>query len=194
VAIVVRYVGLYRELNENEHAIVENNVLTPTIFRKEIQVKKFIGHERKEIPVSCLMTNIYLTNKRLMFLIIREVEALVLRKKGVPTLSGIEGSWYEIPVSAIKNVEALNKELNKEKELKKLVPSLADKQTVSLVEITYEGRRTSGNLKEYMESMFDAEGLARMFNFKDVVELANKVQIVGEQNIGIVPKLKGIMS
>jgi len=191
---VVRYVGLYRELNENEHAIVENNVLTPTIFRKEIQVKKFIGHERKEIPVSCLMTNIYLTNKRLMFLIIREVEALVLRKKGVPTLSGIEGSWYEIPVSAIKNVEALNKELNKEKELKKLVPSLADKQTVSLVEITYEGRRTSGNLKEYMESMFDAEGLARMFNFKDVVELANKVQIVGEQNIGIVPKLKGIMS
>jgi len=191
---VVRYVGLYRELNENEHAIVENNVLTPTIFRKEIQVKKFIGHERKEIPVSCLMTNIYLTNKRLMFLIIREVEALVLRKKGVPTLSGIEGSWYEIPVSAIKNVEALNKELNKEKELKKLVPSLADKQTVSLVEITYEGKRTSGNLKEYMESMFDAEGLARMFNFKDVVELANKVQIVGEQNIGIVPKLKGIMS
>ena len=191
---MVRYVGLYKELNENEHAIVENNVLTPTIFRKEIQVKKFIGHERKEIPVSCLMTNIYLTNKRLMFLIIREVEALVLRKKGVPTLSGIEGSWYEIPVSAIKNVEALNKELNKEKELKKLVPSLADKQTVSLVEITYEGRRTSGNLKEYMESMFDAEGLARMFNFKDVVELANKVQIVGEQNIGIVPKLKGIMS
>lgn len=191
---MVRYVGLYRELNENEHAIVENNVLTPTIFRKEIQVKKFIGHERKEIPVSCLMTNIYLTNKRLMFLIIREVEALVLRKKGVPTLSGIEGSWYEIPVSAIKNVEALNKELNKEKELKKLVPSLADKQTVSLVEITYEGKRTSGNLKEYMESMFDAEGLARMFNFKDVVELANKVQIVGEQNIGIVPKLKGIMS
>lgn len=191
---MVRYVGLYKELNENEHAIVENNVLTPTIFRKEIQVKKFIGHERKEIPVSCLMTNIYLTNKRLMFLIIREVEALVLRKKGVPTLSGIEGSWYEIPVSAIKNVEALHKELNKEKELKKLVPSLADKQTVSLVEITYEGRRTSGNLKEYMESMFDAEGLARMFNFKDVVELANKVQIVGEQNIGIVPKLKGIMS
>ena len=191
---MVRYVGLYRELNENEHAIVENNVLTPTIFRKEIQVKKFIGHERKEIPVSCLMTNIYLTNKRLMFLIIREVEALILRKKGVPTLSGIEGSWYEIPVSAIKNVEALNKELNKEKELKKLVPSLADKQTVSLVEITYEGKRTSGNLKEYMESMFDAEGLARMFNFKDVVELANKVQIVGEQNIGIVPKLKGIMS
>ena len=29
---MVRYVGLYKELNENEHAIVENNVLTPTIF------------------------------------------------------------------------------------------------------------------------------------------------------------------
>ncbi len=191
---MMRYVGLYRELDTNESIVLENNVLTPTIFKKDVQVKKMIGHEKKEVPVSCLMANIYLTNKRLMFLIIREVEALVLRKKGVPTLSGIEGSWYEIPVSAITKVEALTKELGKDKELRALIPALASKKTVSLVEIVYNGQRTSGNFKEYMESMFDAEGLARMFNLKGVVELANKVQIVGEQNISIVPKLKGMLS
>ena len=115
---MVRYVGLYKELNENEHAVVQSNALTPTIFKKEVQVKKLIGHKKEDIPVSCFMTNVYLTNKRLMFLIIREVEALVLREKGVPTLSGLEGSWYELPVSAITNVEAINKEIKKEKDLK----------------------------------------------------------------------------
>lgn len=191
---MARYVGLFKELGENEHAIVESKVVTPAIFKKEVQVKKLIGHERKEIPVSCLMTSLYLTNKRLMFLIFREAEAIVLRKRGIPGLSGVEGSWYEIPVSAVSSVETINKEVKKDKELKTFVPSLSNKATVPTVEITYEGRRTSGNFKEYMESMFDAAGLARMFNLKDVVELANKVQIIGEQNISIVPKLKGMLS
>ncbi len=190
---MVRYVGLYKELNENEHAVVESNALTPTIFKKEVQVKKLIGHKTRDIPVSCFMTNVYLTNKRLMFLIIREVEALVLRERGVPTLSGLEGSWYELPISAIKRVEAIHKEVKKEKELKKMIPSLEDQKTVSTVEIAYEGRRTSGNFKDYMESMFDAEGLAKMFDLKNVVELADKVQLIGEQNVSIVPKIKGML-
>ncbi|MGD8545751.1 MAG: hypothetical protein PVH12_06200, partial [Candidatus Bathyarchaeota archaeon] len=86
---MVRYVGLYKELAENEHAVVQSNALTPTIFKKEVQIKKLIGHKKEDIPVSCFMTNVYLTNKRLMFLIIREVEALILRQKGVPALSGL---------------------------------------------------------------------------------------------------------
>ena len=191
---MTRYVGLYRELGENEHIVLENNALTPTIFKKWVEAKKLIGHEKKDVPVSCFMTNIYLTNKRLMFLIIREVEALVLRKKGVPALTGLEGSWYEVPVSAITSVEAVNTEVKKDKELKKIIPSLADQKTVSIVEIAYHGQRTSGNFKDYMESMFDAEGLARMFNLKKVVELANKAQLIGEQNVSIVPKLKGMLT
>lgn len=171
----------------------ENNSLNPAIFKKEVQVKKLMGHEKKEIPVSSFMVNIYLTNKRLMFLIIRENEAQALRKRGIPALMGLEGSWYEIPVSAIKSVEAINMEASRDRDLKELVPSLPSHQTVSIVEIAYEGDRTSGNFKEYMESMFDAQGLARMFNLKEAVELANKVQIIGEHNISLVPKLKGMI-
>lgn len=191
---MARYVGLYRELGENEHIVVENNALTPTVFRKWLEAKKLIGHEKKDVPVSCFMANIYLTNKRLMFLIIRQVEALILRKKGVPALSGLEGSWYEVPVSAITSVEAVNKEVNKDKELKKIIPSLTDQKTVPIVEIAYEGQKTSGNFKDYMESMFDAEGIAKMFNLKKVVQLANKAQLIGEQNVSIVPKLKSMLS
>ncbi len=125
-------------------------------------------------------------------MIIRENQTAVLRKRGVPTLSGLEGSWYEIPVSAIKNVEAINLEVSKDKELKELALTTANEGTVSIVEIDYEGDRTSGNLKEYMESMFDAPQLTKMFNLKEVVELGIKVQIIGERNINLIPKLKGI--
>lgn len=190
---MVRYVGLYKELAENEHAVVQSNALTPTIFKKEVQIKKLIGYKKEDIPVSCFMTNVYLTNKRLMFLIIREVEALILRQKGVPALSGLEGSWYELPISAITNVEAINKEVKKEKDMKKIIPSLENQKTISVVEIAYEGQRTSGTFKDYMESMFDAKGLAGMFNLKNVVSLANKVQLIGEQNVSLVPKLKGMI-
>jgi len=190
---MISYVGLYKQLSENEQRIFENNSLNPAIFKKEGQVKKLMGHEKKEFPVSSCMVHVYLTNKRLMFLIIRENEALALRKRGVPALSGLEGSWYEIPVSAIRSVEAVNLEVSKDKELKELVPSMASHGTVSIVEIAYEGDRTSGNFKEYMESMFDAAGLTRMFNLKEFVELGNKVQIIGEQNISLVPKLKGMI-
>jgi len=191
---MIRYVGLFKELGDDEHSIVENNALTPTIFKKHAQVKKLIGHKTQDVPVSCFMTNIYLTNKRFMFLIIREVEALVLRKKGVPTLTGLEGSWYEIPISAIRSVEPVHREVKKVKELKKILPSLSDQKTVSIVEITYEGENTSGNLKDYMESMFDAQGLAGMFDLKNVEGLMNKAQLIGEHNVTLVPKLKGMLS
>ncbi len=189
-----RYVGLFRRLDDDEHPIVENNFLTPTIFKKEVQVKKLIGHEQKVVPVSCLMTNIHLTNRRLMFLIIREIEAIRLRKKGVPTLSGLEGSWYELPLSSIKSVEAIHKDIRKDRELRDIIPSLSDQRTLSIVEITYDGRRTSGNFRDYMESMFDAEGLTRIYNLKDAVELANKVQLIGEQNVGLAPKIKRMIT
>lgn len=187
------YVGLYKQLGQNEQRIFENSSLNPVIFKKRIRVKKMIGHETRDFAVSSLMVSIYLTNRRLLFLIIRENGTAALRKRGVPTLSGLESSWYEIPVSSIRNVEALNMQVSKNKELKELAPSVTNQERVSIVEIDYEGNRTSGNLKEYMESMFDAPRLAKMYNLKEAVELGSKLQIIGEQNMNLIPKLKGII-
>jgi hypothetical protein len=187
------YVGLYKQLGHNEQRIFENNSLNAAIFKKKVRVKKMIGHEVKEFPVSSLMVSIYLTNRRLMFLVIRENDASGLRKRGVPALTGLEGSWYEIPVSTIRNVEAVYMEVSQDRELRELVPSMANQGTVSLVEIDYEGNRTSGNLTEYMASMFDAPGLAKIFGLKETVELGSIVQLIGDQNVSLVPKLKGML-
>jgi len=187
-----RFIGLYKELNEDEHVIVENGILAPTIFVKGVEFKKFLGRQKRNFPILCLLTNVYLTNKRLMLLVLHEVEAIILRRKGIPALVGVEGSWYEIPVSAITSIETFRKELHKDKEFKNLILSLAGQEAVSVVEVSYKSHKTSGNLKEYIESIFDADGIAKMFNVKNIVDVVNKIQIVGEQTISLVPKLKNI--
>jgi hypothetical protein len=187
---MVRLVGLYKELGDNEHLMVEGKIIVPTVFVREAKVKKFMGHEKKGFPLSYLRSGVFLTNKRLMLLIFQELEALVLQKKGIPSLAGIEGSWFEIPTSAIYNVEVVSKELRKEKEMRMAFPALSKHETVSTVEIFYNGQRASGKLKEYMESIFNREGLAKRFNLKNIEAIFDKVQLVGEQTVGIVPKLR----
>jgi hypothetical protein len=187
---MVRLVGLYKELDANEHLVVEGRIIVPTVFVKEAKIKKFMGHERKGFPLSYFVSGVFLTNKRLMFLILQELEALVLQKRGIPSLAGIEGSWFEIPASAIYNVEVVRKELGKEKELRAVFPALSRHETVSTVEVFYNGQRASGKLKEYMESIFSREGMAKRFNLKNIEAIFDKVQLVGEQTVGIVPKLR----
>ncbi len=187
---MVRLVGLYKELGDNEHLVIESKVIVPTVFVREAKVKKFMGHEKKGFPLSYLVSSVFLTNKRLMFLIFRELEALVLQKRGIPSLTGIEGSWFEIPTSAIYNVEVVRKELKKEREMRVVFPALSKQETVSTVEIFYNGQRTSGKLKDYIESIFNKDGMARHFNLKNIEAIFDKVQLVGEQTVGIVPKLR----
>lgn len=186
---MVRLIGLYKELSENEHLVVKGNIITPTVLMREAKVKKFMGHEKKRFPLSYLISNVYLTNKRLMFLIFRELEALVLQKKGIPVLTGIEGTWFEIPTSAIYNVGVVRKEISKDKELRAVFPALSKHDAVSTVEIFYNGKKASGKLKEYVESIFNREGLTTHFNLKNIEAIFDKIQLVGEQAVGIVPKL-----
>jgi len=187
---MVRLVGLFKELGLNEHLVVEGRIIVPTIFVREVKVKKFMGHERKGFPLSYLVSNVFLTNRRLMFLIFQELEALVLQKKGIPSLVGIEGSWFEIPTSAIYNVEVVRKEIRKDKEMRGVFPTLSKHETVSTVEIFYNGQRASGKLKEYIESIFSRDGMTKRFNLKNIEATFDKVQLLGEQTVGLVPKLK----
>ena len=187
---MVRLVGLYKELGDNEHLVIKEGVIAPTVFVREAKVKKFIGHERKGFPLSYLISNVYLTNKRLMFLIFQELEALVLQKRGIPGLTGIEGTWFEIPTSAIYNVEVIRKEVGRDKELRAVFPSLTRQDAVSTVEIFYNAHRASGRLKEYMQSIFNEDGMAKHFNLKNIEAIFDKVQLLGEQTMGIVPKLR----
>ena len=189
---MTKFVGLYRELRENENAVIEDGILTPTVFVREVEFKKFLGSQRREFPVLCLMANVYLTDKRLMLLVLHEVEAIALKKRGIPTLMGIEGTWYEIPLTAIKNVTTIRKEIKKDKEFREIVPNLPDQEAISLTEISYEGDRASGSLKDYIKSIFDAEGMTKIFNVKNIIGLSDKIHMVSEQAISLVPKLKNL--
>lgn len=189
---MTRFVGLYRELKENEHAVIDDGILTPTVFVKEVEYKKFIGSQKREFPILCLMSNVYLTNKRLMFLVLHEVEAMVLKKLGIPTLTGIEGSWYEIPLTAIRSVTAIKKEVKKEKEFRDILSKFSSDESLSLVEISYESTRASGNLKDYIKSIFDAEGMAKIFDVKNIVAMSDKIHVISDQAIGLIPKIKNL--
>jgi len=193
-AIMARLVGLYRELRDNEHAIVEDGILTPTVFIKEVECKKLLGSQRREFPILYLMSNVYLTNKRLMFLVLHEVEAMMLRKRGIPTLTGIEGSWYEIPLTAIRGVAAIKKEIKRDKNYKEMLSNLFTHEHLSLIEISYEGERASGGLRDYVKSIFDAEGMAKIFNVKNIIAMSDKIHMLSDQAISLVPKIKSLCS
>ena len=189
---MTKFVGLYRELKDNEHVIVEDGILTPTVFIKEVECKKFLGSQRREFPILCLMSNVYLTNKRLMLLVLHGVEAVVFKKRGVPTLTGIEGSWYEIPVTAINGVAAIQKEIRKDREYKEMLPNLSAHETLPLIEISYESERAIGSLRDYIKSIFDAEGIAKIFNVKNVIAMSDKIHMLSDQAISLVPKIKNL--
>ena len=140
------------------------------------------------------MSNVYLTNKRLMFLVLHEVEAMMLRKRGVPILTGIEGSWYEIPLTAIRGVAAIKKEIKRDKNYKEMLSNLFTHEHLSLIEISYEGERASGGLRDYIKSIFDAEGIAKIFNVKNIIAMSAKIHMLSDQAISLVPKIKSLCS
>ena len=127
-----------------------------------------------------------------MLLILHEAEAMVLKKRGVPSLTGIEGSWYEIPLTAIKGVAAIRKEVRKDKEYKEMLQNISAYETLSLIEISYESERAIGSLRDYIKSIFDAEGIAKIFNVKNVIATSDKIHMLSNQAISLVPKIRNL--
>jgi len=189
---MARFIGLFRELRDNEHTIVEDGILAPTLFIKEVEYKKFLGSQRREFPILCLMSNVYLTDKRLMLLVLHEVEAMVLKKRGIPTLTGIEGSWYEIPLTAVKSVAVVRKEIKRDKEYRDILSKLSAQESLSLTEISYESEKASGSLKDYINSIFDAEGITKIFDVKNITAMSDKIHVLSDRAISLVPKMKNL--
>ena len=189
---MARFIGLFRELRDNEHTIVEDGILAPTLFIKEVEYKKFLGTQRREFPILCLMSNVYLTDKRLMLLVLHEIEAMVLKKRGIPTLTGIEGSWYEIPLTAVESVAVVRKEVKRDKEYRDILSKLSAQESLSLTEISYESEKASGSLKDYLNSIFDAEGMTKIFDVKNITAMSDKIHVLSDRAISLVPKMKNL--
>jgi len=167
--------GLFKELDSDEDVVFQTKNTTPTIFLKGAQVKKWRGLETTEVPVAYSMANLYLTNKRLMFLIHSEVEAPVLGEKKGPSLPEVAGTWFEIPVPIIDAVEIVHKDIRKDEKTKKLISSLSKKDTVDLVQLIYSKQKTKGKMKERIDTV------AKKIGPKKIVSAYDKLYIMEKE-------------
>lgn len=166
--------GLFKELDSDEDVVFQTKNTTPTIFLKGAQVKKWRGLETTEVPVAYSMVNLYLTNKRLMFLIHSEVEAPVLGGKKSSRLPEVAGTWFEIPVPTIDNVEIVHKDIRKDEKIKKLVSSLSKKDAVELVQLIYNKQKTTGRMKERIDTISKKIGLKKVVSAYDKLYVLEK--------------------
>jgi len=166
--------GLFKELASDEDVVFQTKNTTPTIFLKGAQVKKWRGLESTEVPVAYSMVNLYLTNKRLMFLIHSEIEAPVLGEKKGSRLPEIAGTWFEIPVPTIDNVEIVHKDIRKDEKMKKLVSSLSKKDTVELVQLIYNKQKTTGRMKDRIDTVSKKIGLKKIVSAYDKLYVMEK--------------------
>jgi hypothetical protein len=167
--------GVFKKLDSDENVVFQTKTTTPTIFVKGAQVKKWGGLETKEVPIAYSMANLYLTNKRLMFLIHSEIEAPVFKERKSLRLSDVAGTWFEIPVPTIDNVEIVHKDIRKDENIKRFISSLSKRSTVELVQLIYDKQKTKGKMKELIDSIF------KMISLKKVVGAYDKLYITGKE-------------
>lgn len=76
-----KYLGIFKELEPNEKIIYQGVTQTEVIFVKEAEIKKVVGRERKEVPISISSSFVYMTTQRLVFLKLFELSATELGEK-----------------------------------------------------------------------------------------------------------------
>lgn len=168
-------VGVCKELKSDEKLVFESRGTTPTVFVKGVDIKKWGGLETKEIPVAYSLTNVYLTNKRLMLLIHSSIKAQALKERTRPSRSSMAGTWFEMPISTIDLVDIIRKDIRKDEDIKMLAPSLSKRNNVEAVQLIYDKRRTTGITKDLIESIFDAIKPGK------VVKAYDKLYIIGKE-------------
>ena len=183
---VSNLIGIYKELDSGESLLHNGVIHTDVIFVKEAEIKKVIGKERKEVPVSISSCFVYMTSKRIIFLKLFELSASEL-SENVNLLSGVSGTFYEIPLSAIKNVDMRPIKINKNDVDRFERFFGANKNILDRpnLEIVYEEKEATGRAKDYMESMLQRGALSKLWGKVQMVY--DKIFILGEQSVILEP-------
>jgi len=195
----VDLIGLFKKLKSTEELTFETKIVTPVIFLKEVESRRLGMHRRQEVPISLCQTNIYLTNERLLFLVLYQLEASTIadfKKSKVSRLSGVSGTWFEMPLSAIQQVEMRPLKLLKGKEMEQFLESaFPDKDERNdflkppAVELIYDEQAATGRVKDYMQSLLKMGLFSRMIT--KLEKAYDKLLIVGEEIVSIMPALRG---
>ena len=170
-----KMVGMFKKLDAGENVVFQTKTTTPTIFVKGAQVRKWKGYETKEVPIAYSMAKLYLTNKRLLFLIHSEIEARALEEGKSLGLSDVAGTWFEIPILTIDDVNIVRKDIRKDENIKRFISSLSKRDTVELVQLIYDKRKTTGKMKELIDSAF------KKIHLKKVVGVNDEIYVMGKE-------------
>jgi hypothetical protein len=198
MATISKHIGLYKELKDDEEVLFESKIVTPVVFLKEAESKQLGRHTRQEVPISVCQTNIYMTNERLLFLVLYQLQATELvkdKKQKSSKLSGVSGSWFEIPRSAVQNAEMRPLKLLKGKEVyrffKNLHPEKEDLrsflQTPSL-ELIYDEQEATGRIKDYTKALLNLGFFGNMFT--TIEKTYDKIIIVSSEAVSLLPSMK----
>lgn len=184
-----KLVGIFKELEADEKIVYQGVIQTEVMFVKEAFIKKVIGQERKEVPISISNSMIYLTNQRLIFLKLFEVSASELGRES-NLLAGAAGSFYEVPVSAVIGVDMRPVKLNKNDE-QRFIELFGEGGESMLkrpaLEIIYDEKAATGRAKDYMESMLRRGMLSKLWG--KVEHVSDKIFVLGESSVALQPYL-----
>jgi len=197
----VNLIGLFKKLKSTEELTFETKIVSPVIFLKEVESRRLGMHRRQEIPISLCQANIYLTSERLLFLVLYQLEASTIAERGkskVSRSSGVSGTWFEMPLSAIQQVEMRPLKLLKGKEMEQLFESVyPDKNERDnflkspAVELIYDEQVATGRVKDYMISLLRMGVFGRMFT--KLEKVYDKLLIAGEEIVSIMPSLRKVV-
>jgi hypothetical protein len=186
-----KYLGIFKELEAEEKPVANSSVQTEVLFIKEAEIKKVLGKERKEVPLSMSSSMFYLTNHRLIFLKLFEVWASDLSKEEKnksQRLVGAGGTFFELPLTAIAGVEMRQLKLNKN-DRDRFIQFFRDEAILErpALEIIYDEKAATGRAKDYVEHMLDRNKLSKIWGKVEMVY--DKILVLGEQAVVLQPLL-----
>lgn len=182
-------VGIYKLLENDEKIVTQSVVQTEVIFVKEAEIKKVLGQERKEVPLSISSSMFYLTNHRIIFLKLFEMWTNDVRKEMKETrVIAASGTFFELPLTAVIGVEMRQIRLNKN-DKDRFVEIFGNESILErpALEIIYDEKAATGRAKDYMESMLDRNIVSRLWGKVEMVY--HKILVLGEQAVTLQPAL-----
>jgi hypothetical protein len=183
-----KVIGIYKELDPSEKIVYQGQVQTEVIFVKEAEIKKVIGIERKEVPISLSKSLLYLTNQRLIFLKLFEISATELGENN-NQLASVSGTFYELPINAVTGVDMRTVRLNKNDSERFVTIFGGDESKLQrpALEIIYDEKAATGRAKDYIEAMMGRGLVSKLWGRVQMVY--DKIFVLGEQSVAIQPVL-----
>lgn len=186
-------IGLYKFLSKDEEIIFEGSTLTPIVQVKEAYIKKVLNREeRREIPIAVYEGKLYVTTKRLIFLILHQTHSTDYGGEN----TGIVGTWTEVPTDAIEDYQ-IRPLIVKDSSWKGFLDVIEQlvairKSTIeSALEIIYDESLASGRSLEYAEGLMKRGRLSKLFG--KVQRTSDKLIILGNDAVSVSPSLKQFM-